>query len=134
MSDFFHTFGWATILTGLLAGAAQGLFFHRADWLGGYSSWRRRLMRLGHVSFVGLGILNLAFASTVARFEAANRGMDGIDEALMYLCAGALLAAGTVLMPVICYSSAWREQFRYLFFLPVGCLVTAVALIVFFGG
>ena len=30
---------WIGILLGLLVGVVYGLFFHRADWLGGYASW-----------------------------------------------------------------------------------------------
>src|SRR4051812_205671 len=44
---------WIGILCGVLGGAVVGLFFHRDEWLGGYGSWRRRLARLGHISFFG---------------------------------------------------------------------------------
>ena len=56
---------WVAILIGLLTGTALGLFFHDESWLGGYGSWRRRLMRLGHISFFGTGFLNLAFILSV---------------------------------------------------------------------
>jgi len=49
------TAGWLGILAGVVSGCAIGLFFHRADWLGGYASFRRRMTRLGHISFFGLG-------------------------------------------------------------------------------
>ena len=32
--------------------------------MGGYGSFRRRLARLGHISFFGLGFLNLLLAFT----------------------------------------------------------------------
>jgi len=41
--------GWIAFLLGGLAGAIPGLFFHHPDWLGGYSSWRRRMIRLDHL-------------------------------------------------------------------------------------
>ena len=41
------------------------MFFHGEDWLGGYGSWRRRMLRLGHISMIGTGLLNLAFALSV---------------------------------------------------------------------
>jgi hypothetical protein len=56
--------GWIGILAGVLSGALIGLFFHQDSWMGGYASYRRRLMRLGHVAFFGLGFLNIAFAAT----------------------------------------------------------------------
>ena len=54
--------GWIMILLGLFAGAVVGMFFHDDQWLGGYGSWRRRMLRLTHISLLGTGALNLAFA------------------------------------------------------------------------
>ena len=56
---------WVGILLGTLSGVASGIFFHEEHWLGGYESWRRRLVRLGHVAFFELGLLNLAWVFTV---------------------------------------------------------------------
>ena len=39
------------MLAGVLSGMAMGLFFHQDGWLGGYGSFRRRLLRLGHIAF-----------------------------------------------------------------------------------
>jgi len=57
---------WVGMLMGCFAGAVQGLLFAREKWLGGYASWERRLMRLGHVSFFGIAFINLGFAFTVS--------------------------------------------------------------------
>ncbi|HMF37455.1 MAG TPA: hypothetical protein VKF17_12475, partial [Isosphaeraceae bacterium] len=62
MYDLNLTVAWLAILLGLISGTLLGLFFHREDWLGGYGSWRRRMLRLGHISFFGTGLLNLSFA------------------------------------------------------------------------
>ena len=40
---------WIAILAGLLTGAAIGMFFHAEEWLGGYGSWRRRMLRQRNV-------------------------------------------------------------------------------------
>jgi len=104
---------WLGILAGVLLGAVQGVFFHREDWLGGYSSWRRRLMRLGHVSFFGIALLNLAFAWTIH-----NPGWRPASS----VPAGALCLA-EALMPAVCYLAAWRPNLRRLFFVPVGCVL-----------
>src|SRR6476646_8665042 len=57
-------FAWCWIVVGFLSGMVQGLSFHREDWLGGYASFRRRLYRLAHISFFGLGAVNLFFYLT----------------------------------------------------------------------
>jgi len=107
---------WVGILAGVLVGVAHGMRFHDEHWLGGYASWRRRLMRLGHVSFFGIALLNLAFAWTVH-----NPGWRPASS----LPAAALIGA-QALMPGVCYLAAWRPPMRHLFFLPVACVLVGV--------
>jgi hypothetical protein len=114
--------GWISILLGFVAGAVPGLSFWREDWLGGYGSWRRRMIRLAHISFFGLGFINLAFALTAAPAGAAPTG------ALWW--SAVLLVAGNAAMPAVCYLAAWRQRFRQLFAVPVTCEVVGVALLV----
>jgi hypothetical protein len=107
--------GWIAILIGLCVGTILGLFFHQEDWLGGYSSWRRRMIRLGHVSFFGTGFLNLAFAFSVEHLRLAT---PPPIPSVAFL-------VGAVTMPMICFLSAWRDSFRHLFFIPVVSLLLA---------
>lgn len=109
--------GWIAILTGLLAGTGLGLAFHGEDWLGGYPSWRRRLLRLAHISLVGTGLLNVLFALSVTQLGLARPPLP----------ASVLLVAGAVAMPVVCALSAWKKPLRHLFFIPVLSLVLGVA-------
>lgn len=116
--------GWVGMLAGIVSGAVIGLFFHREDWMGGYSSYRRRLTRLGHISFFGLGFLNLFFAMT-----ARDLGMAG-----SWLAVGSwALMLGAVTMPLCCFLSAWRKPWRHLFPVPV-LSVTAGILSILLGG
>jgi len=101
-------------------GAAIGLFFADESWLGGYGSWKRRMLRLGHISLIGTGLLNLAFALSLQRLTV--RPALGIASALFIL--------GTVSMPAVCFLSAWRSRLRHLFFVPVASLVGATLLVV----
>jgi hypothetical protein len=111
---------WLGILAGVLLGVAQGLFFHDENWLGGYASWRRRLMRLGHVSFFGIAGLNLAFTWTV------KNPLWKPDSAVP----AAALALAQALMPAVCYLAAWHKPMRRLFFLPVTCVLVGAGGIV----
>lgn len=109
--------GWIAMLAGVISGAVIGLFFHREEWLGGYSSFRRRMTRLGHISFWGLGIINMMFAFSMraVEFPAANAQVGSVSFIL-----------GAVTMPLCCFLTAWREPFRYLFPVPVGCVLVGV--------
>ena len=111
---------WTCFLLGALAGAVPGLFFQGEQWLGGYGSWRRRLIRLGHISFFGIGALNLAFWVT-CRLLGHESGLA---------LPSVLLVVGAITMPLVCYLSAWKSFFRHIFFIPAGS-VTIACLIIF---
>jgi len=109
---------WIGFLAGVISGIVPGLLFHGEEWMGGYGSWRRRLTRLGHISFFGIGFLNLAFALSVR-----SLGLEG-GLAL----ASGLFITGAVSMPLLCYLSAWKKSFRHLFFIPVVSLAGAISI------
>lgn len=113
------TAAWIGICLGCVAGAVQGLFFHREDWLGGYNSWPRRMMRLGHISLVALGLINLVFALTATSL--------GIAASLAW--PARLLLIGVITMPALCYLSAFWKRFRHLFFIPALSVIGAAAMI-----
>lgn len=117
--------GWAGMLLGVISGAVLGLFFHREDWAGGYGSMRRRMMRLGHIAFFGLGFLNLLFEMTIHIAQISGPAVPLASWAL-------ILGAAT--MPICCFLVAWRRGFRHLFPVPViavaiGVVITLIALI-----
>ena len=109
MADANLQAAWIGILLGSVTGAIQGLFFRRDDWLGGYGSWQRRMLRLGHISFFGLAFVNLAFALTV-------RTLD-IEDSVVW--ASRLFILGAITMPLLCYLSSFKDAARHLFFIPV---------------
>lgn len=116
--------GWMAMLAGVVTGAVIGLFFYREDWMGGYDSWRRRLTRLGHISFFGLGLLNLLFAATATQLSLRGSSLRVASDALL---------VGAIAMPVCCFLSAWRKSLRHLFPIPV-LAVTAGVLAILIGG
>jgi hypothetical protein len=113
---------WIGFLCGVISGGVTGLFFHRDDWLGGYASYPRRLIRLGHISFFGLGLLNALFALTVALVEVPGEATE--------LLASLGLLTGAITMPLCCFASAWRKSLSCLFPIPVMSLLGAVAIVV----
>jgi hypothetical protein len=112
--------GWWLILAAFASGAVIGLGFHREEFLGGYGSFRRRLLRLGHIALAALGMLNVLYGLSPG---SAGGGLGAFLP-------GRLLLAGAVAMPLVCFLSAWRMPFRHLFFVPVVLLMSAVGLII----
>ena len=109
---------WLGFLLGILSGIIPGLLFHKSEWMGGYGSWRRRLTRLGHISFFGIGFLNLGFALSVQAFDLSG---------YIALASWALIL-GAVTMPLFCYLSTWKQAWRHFFFIPVCSLAAGTVL------
>lgn len=112
---------WFGILAGFAAGAVQGSFFHKDGWLGGYGSWPRRMTRLGHIAFIGLGLINLSYFATLVFLD--------IREPSPW--PSRLFIVGAVTMPLVCYLSAYRKPLRHLFPIPVLSLVAGALLFIF---
>ena len=108
-------FGWISILCAFGTGALIGLFFYRDEFLGGYASFRRRILRLGHIAQAALGMMNVV---------AGNSQLSSGVEFSMIGQWG--LVVGGISMPVVCFLSAWRAECRHLFFIPVISLCWAV--------
>ncbi len=110
--------GWTAMLAGALSGAVIGLSFHKDEWMGGYGSYRRRMIRLGHISFFGIGFINALFA--------LSAGLVRLPEPNLRVASLALIL-GMITMPACCFLSAWRKPFRHLFPIPVLAVVTGIA-------
>ncbi len=72
---------------------------------------------MGHISFWGLGFINVVFALSVraVEFPISNMRVASLGFIL-----------GLITMPVCCFLTAWRESFRFLFPVPVFCVLVGV--------
>ncbi len=109
---------WIGFFLGCVSGAIPGLLFHRSDWLGGYNSWQRRMVRLAHIAFFGIGFLNVLFYLSVK-----SLGLEGLQTTSI------LFLVGAVAMPLVCYLSAWKMIFRHLFFIPAMSVILGIVLL-----
>jgi predicted MFS family arabinose efflux permease len=110
---------WTWILLGFGSGTLMGLKFHNENWLGGYTSHKRRLYRLGHISFFGLAMINLCFYFTARQLALPH---------LSVFLAGWALVVGAVAMPLCCLVMAHFKQWRHLFAIPVTSLLIGCGL------
>ena len=115
--------GWIGVYLGFITGAFIGLFFHNENWLGGYASWPRRMIRLGHISFFGLALINFEFVFTVSYLKL---------EHFLHI-SSILFILGAVTMPLCCFLSAFRKSLKFLFSVPVTCLLLAVSVVIYLG-
>lgn len=110
---------WSGILLGFLSGMVQGMFFHRENWLGGYASLKRRMYRLGHISFFGLGAVNLFFWLTATSSNLSS----GIASIVSWA-----FIVGAVTMPLCCVVMAHFPKLHLIFAVPVISLIAGGAL------
>jgi len=108
------TLAWLWILLGFVTGMVLGLFFARENWLGGYGSFKRRMYRLAHISFFGLGAVNLLFWLTAQHFPLAGSSANFASGAFMI---------GAITMPVCCVLTAHFEKAHLIFAVPVVSLI-----------
>ncbi len=111
---------WCVMFAGASWGAALGFGFHRDAWLGGYGSFRRRLLRLGHMSCFGLPFVTL-FAVQHAR--SIELGPD-----VTWGCVA--LSASMVTMPLTCALTAVEQRWRHFFAVPVIAFLTGAGFMV----
>lgn len=111
-------FGWIWMnmgfITGLLMGlkAEQfGLNFHKVgpEWLEGYSSVPRRLIRLGHVAFIMLPVLNILFGQYIDATPLTAQWKQIGSYAMIF---------GGIGVPVLCFAAAFYRPFKLLLSLP----------------
>lgn len=110
---------WAWVLLGFLSGTALGLRFHQEHWLGGFGSFKRRLYRLAHISFFGLGAVNLMFWLTCRVIVMSDPFASWASWSF---------AAGAMTMPLACVLTAHFPKSRPLFALPVLSLIAAAGM------
>jgi uncharacterized membrane protein YdcZ (DUF606 family) len=101
---------WLWILLGFASGMILGLFFHDENWLGGYGSFKRRMYRLTHISFFGLGATNLLFWLTMENLRCA----DSLAEVASWAFVG-----GALSMPLCCVVMAHFPKANLIFAVPV---------------
>jgi len=112
-------FGWAWMCVGFLSGMTLGLWAEAENWLGGYVSVTRRYLRLSHVAFIALSIINILYGKELGTIDLSNH-IKNIGSALMIFA-----AAG---VPLACISAAFFRKTRY--FLPLPALAALIGTII----
>ena len=111
--------GWTLVLLGFVSGLFLGLHFHEDAWMGGYGSFPRRLIRLGHIALVALGMVNVLFAVSVDGSALSDRWRQS---------ASWLFITGGFAMPLCCILTARFPRARACFVVPVIALICAAAI------
>ena len=110
-------FGWFWILFGLLVGAVIGMWSFNGPLvspLGDYTALPRRMIRLSHIAFIALGIINILY----------GYGLEKIKK--LRKIGSHSMIWGAVLMPIILITAAFYEPIKYLSMIPAILIIIAV--------
>ena len=118
--------GFTSLLIGVVSGMILGLWSFGGplpvpEAIGDYGDLLRRFLRLGHIAFFGLGLINLAIAGHWRRL---NLSQPAARRALQ------LMNLGNFGLPPVLLAAAWQPALLYLMPLPVACVFAALALCV----
>lgn len=89
------------------------------SWLGDYDDTPRRLARLGHIAFLGLGILNLLLTDELPRSSLGPRGRT---------IAAVSMNVGNVLLPIALFAAAAWAPAKYFLGIPATSVFVALCL------
>ncbi len=116
--------GFTSLLLGVASGMIVGLWSFGGpvpvpEAIGDYAELPRRFLRLGHIAFFGLGLINLAIAGHWRRLDL---GRPAARRALW------LMNLGNLGLPPLLLAAAWQPVLLYLMPAPVICVFAALAL------
>jgi hypothetical protein len=119
--------GFGSLLLGVASGMILGLWSFGGpipvpESIGDYGDLPRRFLRLGHIAFFGLGLINLAVAGHWRRLEL---GRPAARRALKFM------NLGNLGLPPLLLAAAWQPALLYLMPIPVACVFVALALCAF---
>jgi hypothetical protein len=115
-------FGWLWILTGIIIGAVVSMWafngplappVHMED----YTSLSRRFIRLSHIAFIALGMIDILYGLSYDLAELKKSYKD---------ISSSFLITGTVLMPVILLFSAFFEKIKIFSSIPITLILISL--------
>ena len=121
MTSSNRTVGWVSLAVGAGTGLILGLWSFDGPmtvpaWIGEYGDTSRRMVRLGHIAFFGLGILNILLARELPRLS--NRTRRIASPAMNF---------GNAFLPLTLFAAAAHPPLKYL--VPFPALAVFVALV-----
>jgi hypothetical protein len=119
-----RSIGWASLAIGVATGLVMGLWSFDGPlptpaWLGEYGDTPRRLARLGHIAFLGLGILNILLARELPHSTLGQRGQR---------LASIAMNVGNVLLPITLFAAAAWHPAKYAMGIPATAVFVALGL------
>ena len=117
--------GWTSAALGGISGLIMGLWSFGGpvpvpEFLGDYTDVSRRLARLGHIAFFGLGMLNIHAAAQLERGDLSSK-VAGLASWLMNF--------GNIFLPLTLFAGSVYRPLKYLMPLPATAVTITMCLL-----
>jgi hypothetical protein len=114
--------GWVCTCLGAASGLIMGFWSFDGPvpvpgWLGEYDQTARRLARLGHIAFFGLGILNLLMVGELRRSPLGTWGRRTASWAMNF---------GNIFLPLTLFAAAAYRPLKYTMSAPATAVFLAL--------
>lgn len=116
------SFGWIWILAGLIVGAIMGAWSFNGPMpspVGDYTSLPRRMLRLSHIAFIALAIINILYGYEIDKIQLKNKLKSVGSMCMIY---------GAILMPIFLIAAVFFEPLKYLTMISATLVIIAVAI------
>lgn len=120
-----RTVGWISLAVGVATGLVMGLWSFDGPvtppaWLGEYGDTARRLARLGHIAFIGLGMINILLAHELPHSALGPRARRIASRHMNF---------GNLALPITLFvAAAWRPA-KYAMAIPATAVFVALCLV-----
>ena len=116
--------GWTSLAAGVGVGLVMGLWsfdgpLQPPAWIGEYTDTSRRLVRLGHIAFLGLGFIDILIERELARSSLGRAGRA---------IASWSMVIGNVLLPIALFGAAAYRPLKYFMAIPATSVFLALVL------
>jgi hypothetical protein len=116
--------GWSSLAVGVAVGLVMGLWsfdgpMRPPEWLGDYADTSRRLARLGHIAFIGLGLIDILIERELDR--------STLQPAARAVASWAMVI-GNVFLPLTLFAAAAYRPLKYGMAIPATSVFVALLL------
>ena len=116
------TFGWSWMFIGVLSAMILGIFAFQEGWIGGYGSLPRRFIRLGHVAFMALSIINVLYGLCIDSIGLTDKAKEVGSYTII---------VAAVFMPTISILSAVIPFIQNFYFIPAISFLISVSIMAY---
>ncbi len=125
--DVNRVVGWTSLVLGAATGMVMGLWSFDGPaavpaWIGDYGATPRRLLRLGHIAFFGLGIINVLMARELPPLAVAGAIRHTAFHAMNF---------GNLVLPVTLMGAALQPALKWALPIPALAVFAALCLMAF---